>query len=414
MNSIIQEALPYLREALEQNQFLEGGAILGALAVMGNLLKSLAFFLVHRVSRLITFTAIFQDGTFTYNAVSYMIETKYSDKLRSVEVKSRRASSGADRRNQPVPADDSFIIWVGMVPIVVTASTQILEMARDDSPFYRTITLRTIFFRDVMHRLIEQATTDWQNACDAEEAGFTWVNNDTRWNGVGAVYPRSIQSVIGESTGEVYQDLKEFIGAKDWYKSKGLKYKRGYLFWGPPGTGKTSLCNALASEFGLDLCVLNLANLTDDNAMHIMGEIGEIGKQQKPKILLIEDLDSYLEGRTVKKKNLRFSTLLNVFDGVMSCEGVVLIMTTNLIDHLDPALIRPGRIDRVLHIDYPTSADITKYLELFYEIKLDDPGVTDIGMSTVQECCIQHKQDHLACIQQLKALAKERNSTTPE
>jgi hypothetical protein len=400
LQSLIYEALPYVKNSLQHNQFLEGGAVLGALAVIGSGLKTAALFLWDRASRVVTYRASFQDGTFTYNAVSYMIETKYRDKLRSVEVQSRRSRWG--RRNQPVPADDSFIIWIGLVPIVITSSTQILEMVKDGSPFHRTITLQTIFFKETMHRLIDQAADDWIAACDADDEGQIWVNQDNSWRTAGRVANRSIKSVIGESTSIVYHDLREFIESAAWYKNKGLKYKRGYLFWGPPGTGKTSLCNALASEFGLDLCILNLANLTDDNAVYVMSELGETGRRQKPKILLIEDLDSYLEGRVVKKKNLRFSTLLNVFDGIMSCEGIILIMTTNLIDSLDPALVRPGRIDRILHIDYPTSADVTRYLELFYETQLDDVGVAGLSMSKVQECCIQHKQSLESCIQQLK------------
>jgi hypothetical protein len=397
---ILQDILPHLKEALRANQFLEGGAILGALAAIAHGIKNLIVFLVNRVMRVITYHAVLQEHSFTFNAVSHMITTKYSDKPRSVEVQSRRSDVG--RYNKMVPVDDSFVIWYGMVPIVVQSSTRQMENAGSEGmPLHRTISLTTWFFRAQLHALVGDAADAWQLSCDAEELGWIWISNDLGWLRAGEVPNRPISTVIGPAMTKAHLDLGEFIQQREWYRKKGLVYKRGYLLWGPPGTGKTSLCKALASEFGLDICVLNLASLTDGSAVSVMSELGQIGSQ-RPKILLIEDIDSYVDGRTVKKKDLRFSTLLNIFDGVSSQDGTILIITTNHYQNLDPALIRPGRIDLQLEVGLPTPAEIKAYLELFYGHPIEGLDFSGVSMSMVQEMCVSNKHNVTECIQSLK------------
>lgn len=403
---ILQDILPHIKQALQANQFLEGGAILGALAAIAHALKSLIAFLTNRILRTITYNAVFQEHSFTFNAVSYMIATQYGDKPRSVEVQSRKSDKG--RYNKMVPVDDSFIVWHGIVPIVVQSTTHQMENAGSDGmPLHRTISLTTLFFRARLHALIEKAADAWQLACDAEELGWIWISCDRGWRKISAVPNRPISTVIGPAVDRAYSDLDEFIQQREWYGEKGLAYKRGYLLWGPPGTGKTSLCKALASEFGLDICVLNLASLTDESAVGIMSELSEIGSQ-RPKILLIEDIDSYVDGRVVKKKNLRFSTLLNIFDGVSSQDGTILIITTNHYQNLDPALIRPGRIDLQLEVGLPNSTEIKAYLELFYGHPVEGVDFSGVSMSMVQEMCVSNKLDHKMCIQRLAQLVKEQ------
>jgi chaperone BCS1 len=404
---ILQDILPHLKEALHTNQFLEGGAILGALAAIAHGIKSLIVFLVNRVMRVITYHSVFQEHSFTFNAVSHMIATKYSDKPRSVEVQSRKSDKG--RYNTMMPVDDSFVIWHGIVPIIVQSSTRQMENAGSDGkPLHRTISLTTWFFRARLHALVEDAANAWQLSCDAEDLGWIWISNDRGWTRASTVPNRPISTVIGPAATKAYSDLYEFIQQREWYGKKGLAYKRGYLLWGPPGTGKTSLCKALASEFGLDICVLNLASLTDESAVSVMSELGQIGSQ-RPKILLIEDIDSYVDGRTVKKKDLRFSTLLNIFDGISSQDGTILIITTNHYQNLDPALIRPGRVDLQLEVGLPESAEIKAYLELFYGHPIEGVDFSGVSMSMVQETCVSNKHNATECIQSLKEHCNQKS-----
>lgn len=126
----------------------------------------------------------------------------------------------------------------------------------------------------------------------------------------------------------------------------GIPYRRGYMLHGPPGSGKTSFIQALAGELGYNICLLNLAErgLTDDKLNHLLGLVPDRS------ILLLEDVDSAFNRRVQSsedgfKSSVTFSGLLNALDGVASSEERIIFMTTNHFDRLDPALIRPGRVD---------------------------------------------------------------------
>ncbi|EED14480.1 mitochondrial chaperone bcs1, putative [Talaromyces stipitatus ATCC 10500] len=154
-----------------------------------------------------------------------------------------------------------------------------------------------------------------------------------------------------------------------WHTERGIPYRRGYLFEGPPGTGKTSLCIAVAGLFKLKIYILNLNNIAEDDLNNLISSL----PQQC--ILLLEDVDSQkiTNSRTTEPDNsfttfqrLSLSGLLNAIDGVIASEGRILIMTTNHKDKLDPALIRPGRVDMTISFEYPDFDSIKRLFLLMY------------------------------------------------
>jgi mitochondrial chaperone BCS1 len=155
------------------------------------------------------------------------------------------------------------------------------------------------------------------------------------------------------------------------YRSRSMPYRRGYLFYGPPGTGKSSLSTALAGEFGLDLYEVKIPSVASD------ADLEQMFQEVPPQcIVLLEDIDAVWAGdrdlpadttasisredRTIggglssgshsPRSNCTLSGLLNVLDGVGSQEGRIVIMTTNKPELLDPALVRPGRVDLKVHL----------------------------------------------------------------
>ncbi|KAL1514359.1 hypothetical protein ABEB36_003628 [Hypothenemus hampei] len=184
---------------------------------------------------------------------------------------------------------------------------------------------------------------------------------------------RPISSVILDTgvSDRIVNDCQEFINNPSWYSDRGIPYRRGYLLYGPPGCGKSSFITALAGELGFSICVLNLSErgLSDDRLNHLLS----VAPQQS--MVLLEDIDAAFVSResTPQQKaayeglnRVTFSGLLNCLDGVASTEARIVFMTTNYIDRLDPALVRPGRVDLKEYIGWCTRPQLEQMFLRFY------------------------------------------------
>jgi chaperone BCS1 len=174
---------------------------------------------------------------------------------------------------------------------------------------------------------------------------------------------------------DLLRDVKDFLDedTQKWYAYRGIPYQRGYLLYGPPGTGKSSFSLSLAGEFELDIYTLQLSGISDSKLMKLFSEL------PPHCIVLLEDVDAAGMGRrddsdtdqeNKSSSAVTLSGLLNVLDGVSSQEGRVLVMTTNHIEHLDEALIRPGRADKKVHFQL---ADKKISSQLFHTVFKQTP-----------------------------------------
>jgi len=156
------------------------------------------------------------------------------------------------------------------------------------------------------------------------------------------------------------KDMETFIAREADYKRLGIPWRRGYVFHGPPGTGKTSLAKALATEFNLDMYYLPLSDMeADTNILSLISRI------QRQSVLLLEDIDIVhaATARDDQGRGASLTGLLNGLDGVATPNGVITVMTTNNLNALDEALIRPGRADQLIEIDYMTSEQSIRVME---------------------------------------------------
>lgn len=177
---------------------------------------------------------------------------------------------------------------------------------------------------------------------------------------------RDFESVIldDEQRQWLLRDVQAFLDQRDRYTRLGVPYRRGYLLYGPPGNGKSSLALALAGHFNQDLYVLPLGDtyMTDDRLMKLMGKVPGRG------IVVVEDVDTVFRKRERSADNkLTLSGVLNALDGLVASEGRVLLMTTNHPEHLDPALIRPGRADVHVELKNASPAQASTLFRRFYE-----------------------------------------------
>ncbi|CAI0642265.1 unnamed protein product [Colletotrichum noveboracense] len=176
---------------------------------------------------------------------------------------------------------------------------------------------------------------------------------------------------------ELVEDVADYLSpaTRKWYSNRGIPWRRGYLLTGPPGTGKSSLSLALAGFFKMRIYIVSLNSISanEENLATLFAEL------PRRCVVLLEDIDTaglthtredstaensdakegssdMVPGQTTpgnattttNSSRLSLSGLLNILDGVASQEGRVLIMTTNHVEKLDKALIRPGRVDLVV------------------------------------------------------------------
>ncbi|MCI0361118.1 MAG: AAA family ATPase [Planctomycetaceae bacterium] len=179
--------------------------------------------------------------------------------------------------------------------------------------------------------------------------------------------PRPPESVVLKEgmLDDLIDDCRRFLSSRQWYLQRGVPYRRGFLLYGPPGTGKSSAVVAVASALKMDIALLNLTTLgLDDN------DLADRLAQVPPNaIVLIEDIDCAFSGRKPgeeKSTRITFSGLLNAIDGVAAGEGRILFATTNHPDRLDPALVRPGRIDRQLEIGLAEREQCRRIFQRFF------------------------------------------------
>jgi ATP-dependent 26S proteasome regulatory subunit len=142
-----------------------------------------------------------------------------------------------------------------------------------------------------------------------------------------------------------------------------LPFRRGYLFHGKPGNGKTSVVRAMLSRAGVRGFTMNFfgPHIDDDSLQSMFDAAAE----RAPAIIVMEDIDrAFPKTRTTPECNVSLQQLLNCLDGVGTQDGVVVVATANDPSSLDPAILRrPGRFDRVVCFPNPSADLRLKYLQ---------------------------------------------------
>ncbi|XP_036110132.1 mitochondrial chaperone BCS1 isoform X2 [Molossus molossus] len=243
--------------------------------------------------------------------------------------------------------------------------------------------------RKVFFNILEEARELALQQEEGKTVMYTAMGSE--WRPFG--YPRRrrpLNSVVLEQglADRIIRDIREFIDNPKWYTDRGIPYRRGYLLYGPPGCGKSSFITALAGELEHSICLLSLtdSSLSDDRLNHLLS----VAPQQS--LVLLEDVDAAFLSRDLAVQDpvkyqglgrLTFSGLLNALDGVASTEARIVFMTTNHVDRLDPALIRPGRVDLKEYVGYCSHWQLTQMFQRFY------PGQAPSLAETFAECVLQ-------------------------
>ena len=207
--------------------------------------------------------------------------------------------------------------------------------------------------RKALHRFLEDVTDRHYDG--GRPPQFRIASRWGGWDQRRDLPPRTLDTVIlAEGQRErLVAELEAFVAQEDHYARIGAPWHRGYLFHGPPGSGKTSVAKALANHFQLDTYYVPLADLTADASL-----LNLVSNVNPRSVLLLEDIDVLLAAQdrdttgTADPGGITLSGLLNALDGFATPHGLVVMMTTNRREILDEALGRKGRVDVDEHIGW--------------------------------------------------------------
>lgn len=253
---------------------------------------------------------------------------------------------------------------------------------------------------------------------------------------------RTFNHVFFDQKAEFLLLLDNFINKNGIYAHNHIPYRLNLLLYGTPGSGKTSLIKALANQTSRNIFHINLPLIKTNRALmevlhgntiqsYTSDDDGNaIQVPHDKRIYVLEDIDAMsdiVHDRTLEREKalekeqrviimmneskkdkdeeiindnsdrLNLSGILNVFDGVLEMTGSILIMTTNHIEKLDSALIRPGRINLQIHLDKMSLRSLSEMLTTFYQ--------TTVSVDTLKEQSLQDKIHTPATYEQLMMMS---------
>jgi mitochondrial chaperone BCS1 len=394
------------QKALQGNQVFSGGLTLallgGAVAYLRNVPRQIWNYIWERI--IVTVQVDSRDDAFEWFQ-AWLVAQPVQTRMRDLALATKRNFDGgfavADAENAPkgvlAPVDGTFKVHFQNRTFWFSASRERQQNNSMLVGFHETLTIRTLVTnRNVLQGLVQAAyrTVYKPEEPRVEVLAPRWSD----WHVIQRLPPRDPASLVyaGGLFERVSADAKRFLESEQWYTDMGIPWRRGYLLYGPPGNGKSSLITALAGELKRSVCVLNLSSpvLNDESLTNLLSDAPE------GSLILLEDIDAIFAGRKREgETKLSFNGVLNALDGVGAQQGRMVFMTTNHLEKLDPALVRPGRCDVHLFVGNAMQDQIKRMLERFYpsienaaELAARIPDQT-LSMARVQEFLVRHRDD---------------------
>lgn len=220
---------------------------------------------------------------------------------------------------------------------------------------------------------------------------------------------RTFDNVFFEQKESVQNHTEFFLNRKDWYEKKGIPYTLGFMFHGPPGCGKTSTIKAIANISHRHILNIQLSQIKSKDQLrhlffndeihvydgfktekfiipvherlYVIEDIDAMGdavlrrEWKKPSVEKVEKqptLDPWGREQEEEAEPIDLSFLLNLLDGTLEASGRILAISSNFPERIDRALIRPGRIDMIVHFKKCNTDIIKSMVNSFYDKEFDD------------------------------------------
>lgn len=426
MIETIQGAYDSLRQLSKESPVIAGAMSLYGLGVLTYLLRGVPQALGKIIKRHTTTSLTITSSHLAFhNFMEWLHKNGYSDTLRKVKLTNGRWGSkeGATKG----AGYGSHLVWYEKRPIVIN-----LQKEETRSEYDRETLTLTKLWRG--HGLFDRLLKQFAQTDDNLNKVVVYTFTDEYWHVQQRQYRREFDSVFieQEKKDQLLRALNNFKNNEEWYVEHGIPYRLGILLHGPPGTGKTSLIKSIAAYADKNLCILPAAKLNKllkaadklpENSLMVIEDIDTNSSALRRRSFFDsdnnEDSQEKIEATTDDKntpaisKELAFdiewltsmadgglSEILNAIDGISDTHGRILVVTTNNPKKLDPALIRPGRIDLTLELGMVTQETFVAFMRAFFPdfvVPAQWTVMEDVTISTLQQCVLMKETPEEIC-----------------
>ncbi|KAM9383089.1 nuclear valosin-containing protein-like isoform 2-T2 [Phaethornis superciliosus] len=219
----------------------------------------------------------------------------------------------------------------------------------------------------------------------AKREGFVTIP-DVTWADIGA-----LEDVREELTIAILAPVRN----PEQFKALGLSSPAGVLLAGPPGCGKTLLAKAVANESGLNFISVKgpeLLNMYVGESERAVRQVFQRARNSAPCVIFFDEVDALCPRRSDHESGVSVrvvNQLLTEMDGLENRQQVFIMAATNRPDIIDPAILRPGRLDKTLYVGLPPPKDRLAILKTITKDGTQPPLATDVSLEEIaySQCC---------------------------
>lgn len=406
---MLQDILTYINTASQGNQMIAGALTLTLSGAVMFLIKEMPMRIMAFLRSQFTTTASFNNGSWekqtTFIRIADFLAKRTTETgSRSVTIDSIwDRDTGRTKLVVTIGSGKHFFMYRGQ-PIMLHRTM----MQENNGDVIKEIITLTKLGRShkLFHDLVKDNTPTRHKALSIS----TWTQNE--WRQTSELDAGGLETIaLDKDIRDFFiEQMDNFKNGKDTYRRLGLAYKMTVILHGLTGSGKTCLIRALAAQYRMNVCILDLSEISP---VQLVAALGSVPGNS---LLLVEDFDSarHLHSRVDKKKanetktkevdtrplsdqvidefmGGNLSSTLNALDGISSLNNVVVFLTTNHLEKIDSAVYRPGRVDHIVELPKPSVAAIREHFEYCYpDINQYEPVWSDLPG------CIIHKIKQLS------------------
>lgn len=354
---MIEVVLEFIKSQLKTNEFLSGGAVLMILGSLGGMIYRLGPIILDRLKKRYIVTLEIRNGRIFDAIELYLSDHNYIEKCKNLNVTINPILFDENENNAifSTGLGNHFLKFKSKWFII----TKSREEGRSPGTFRQYFSIKCFDrYPENMKNFLKEIINNYETQVRIRDRSVYYADKYGNWEKTGEFTPRKLSTVFLKDglKNSLVEDFSTFRSNKQWYQDIGIPYRRGWLLYGPPGTGKSSIARALATEMECSLYIMNLSSseFTDESLMRAVTTV------TTGSIILIEDLDTSVPERNSEDSSggISLGGLLNALDGAAAQEGKLVIITTNDIDAIDEALLRPGRVDLQVYLGFCDSEQV--------------------------------------------------------